>query len=462
MPASSSASRERSAPRSVLIAYAAPAVATSFVFTAVSLYLLKFSTDVLLLAPATIGLIFAVGRFWDAFTDPIVGHLSDRTRSRLGRRRPWLLAAALPVAGAYLAIWSPPAGVEEGQLALWMGGAILLFYTAITAFTVPYTALGAELSAGYHDRTRVFGAKAFGDHIGIVLGAASLLFMEKAAEPRAAAVCVATLAGGLMIAGTVWATAALREPAEHQGRGGRRRPHDAFADVLRNREARILVAVFFLEMLGYQTFVVMLPYLTEYVLETPGATAYYLFAAILTTLATLPVWVPWSRRFGKARVWAVSLAVKTAVFAGMALVGPGDWLLIGGLTVVFGAATGGGAVLGPSLKADVVDSDEARTGERKEGTFFAAWGLAIKMAVGFAILISGTLLSSVGFEPNVAQRPEVLIGIRTTVSALPVACHILALLLLARLRMNEADHAALRRSAPRFGPIPTLRQEGAR
>ena len=120
MPASlsSSASRESSAPRSVLIAYAAPAVATSFVFTAVSLYLLKFSTDVLLLAPATIGLIFAVGRFWDAFTDPIVGHLSDRTRSRLGRRRPWLLAAALPVAGAYLAIWSPPPGVAESQLAL--------------------------------------------------------------------------------------------------------------------------------------------------------------------------------------------------------------------------------------------------------------------------------------------------------------------------------------------------------
>jgi GPH family glycoside/pentoside/hexuronide:cation symporter len=407
-------------------------------------------------------LFFAIGRFWDAFTDPIVGHLSDRTRTRLGRRRPWLLAAALPVSAAYLAIWSPPAALEASQLALWMGGAILLFYTAITAFSVPYTALGAELSAGYHDRTRVFGAKAFGDHVGIVLGAASLLFMENAAQPRAAAVCVATVAGALMIAGTLWATAALREPAEHQGRGGRRRSYDAFADVLRNREARILIAVFFLEMLGYQTFVVMLPYVTEYVLETPGATAYYLFAAILTTLVTLPMWGPWSRRFGKARVWRASLAVKTAVFAGMALVGPGDWVLIGALTVVFGAATGGGAVLGPSLKADVVDSDEARTGERKEGTFFAAWGLAIKMAIGFAILISGALLSSVGFRPNVAQSPEAVVAIRASVSALPVACHVLALLLLSRLRMDEADHAALRRGALGLGTIHSFGEEGAR
>jgi GPH family glycoside/pentoside/hexuronide:cation symporter len=449
-------------PRSVLAAYAAPAVATSFVFTAVSLYLLKFSTDVLLIAPATVGVIFAVGRFWDALTDPVVGHLSDRTRSRLGRRRPWLLGAALPVAAAYFAIWAPPPAVPASQLALWMGFAILIFYTAITAFSVPYTALGAELSADYHDRTRVFGAKAFGDHVGIVLGAASLLFMERAAQPRAAAACVATLAGALMVAGTLWATAALREPAAHQGRGGRRRPHDAFADVLRNREARILVAVFFLEMLGYQTFVVMLPYVTEYVLETPGATAYYLFGAILTTLVTLPVWMPWSRRFGKARVWAASLAVKTVVFAGMALVGPGDWLLIGALTVVFGAATGGGAVLGPSLKADVVDSDEARTGERKEGTFFAAWGLAIKMAVGFAILVSGMLLARVGFQPNVAQAPEALLGIRAAVSAFPVGCHLLALLLLSSLRMDEADHAALRRRIAALGAGHVLGEEVAR
>jgi len=220
--------------------------------------------------------------------------------------------------------------------------------------------------------------------------------------------------------------------------------------VLRNREARILVAVFFLELLGYQAFVVMLPYVTEYVLETPGATAYYLFAAILTTLVTLPVWIPWSRRFGKVSVWGASLAVKTVVFLGMGFVGPGDWLAIAALTTVFGAATGGGAVLGPSLKADVVDSDEANTGERKEGTFFAAWGLAIKMAVGCAILISGTLLSAVGFRPNESQSPEALLGIRAAVSALPVACHLLALALLVRLRMDEDDHAEVLRRIRRF------------
>ena len=458
-----SADRPRTSARpAVLLAYAAPAVASSFLFTAVSLYLLKFSTDVLLVAPASVGLIFAVGRFWDAFTDPVVGQLSDRTRTRLGRRRPWLLGSALPVAATYLAVWSPPAGLPEAQLVLWMGAAILGFYTAITAFSVPHRALGAELAAGYHDRTRVFGAKAFGDHVGIVLGAASLLHLENAAQPRQAAACVAALAGAMMIAGTLRATAALREPPGHQGRGGCKRSHAAFVDVLRNREARILVAVLFLEMLGYQTFVTMLPYLTEYVLETPGATAYYLFGAIATTLATLPAWAPLSRRFGKARVWAASLGVKTVVFAGMAFVGPGDWPGIALLTGVFGAVTGAGAVLGPSLEADVVDSQEADTGERKEGAFFAASGLAIKAATGLAILISGALLSGIGFRPNVAQTPAALLGIRATVSVLPVSCHLLAMTLLARLGMDEAESADVRRRIHELPSVARLRQDGAR
>jgi GPH family glycoside/pentoside/hexuronide:cation symporter len=450
---------EQRAPRHVLVAYAAPALSSSFLFTAVSPYLLKYSTDVLLMAPATMGLLFGFSRFWDALTDPLVGHLSDRTHSRWGRRRPWLVASALPVALAYYAIWAPPESLVGDGLTLWMGAAIVAFYAAVTAFSVPYTALGAELSAGYHDRSRIFGAKAVGDQIGILAAAGSLLVMERATEPRVAAGCVATLAGVLMLGGILWAVAVLREPADHQGRGGSR-PYASFADVFRNRDARILIGVFFLEMLGYNAFVTLLPYVTEYILETPGSTAYYLFAAILTTLVSVPAWIWLSRRFGKIRVWSAALAVKLGVFAGMALVGAGDWLLIGALTLVFGAATGASAVLGPSLKADVVDSDEAVTGERKEGTFFAAWGLAIKAAIGCAIVLSGFVLSATGFQPNAVQTPEALLGIRALVSVFPLACHALAIALVVRLGLDEDAHAAIRirirarRAAapPDFGP----------
>jgi glycoside/pentoside/hexuronide:cation symporter, GPH family len=254
---------------------------------------------------------------------------------------------------------------------------------------------------------------------------------------------MATLAGVLMMGGTVWTVAVLREPDKHQGRGGQR-PYASFRDVLRNPGARTLLAVFFLEMLGYNAFVTLLPYVTEYVLETPGSTAYYLFGAIAATTASIPVWVRLSRRFGKVHTWAAALLAKVAVFACMGLVGAGDWLLIGALTVVFGVTTGASVVLGPSLKADVVDTDEAETGERKEGVFFAAWNLAIKASIGIAILLAGFVLSATGFQPNVAQSASALGGIRLLVSVLPLVSHALAVALLMRLDLDEHAHAAIR------------------
>jgi GPH family glycoside/pentoside/hexuronide:cation symporter len=430
-------------PRGVMLAYAAPGLATSFLFTALSLYLLKFSTDVLLMAPATVGVIFGLARFWDAVADPMVGYLSDRTRTRWGRRRPWLVAAVVPVAFSYYAVWSPPAMLDGAALTAWMAVAILVFYACITSFAVPYAALGAELSEGYHERTRIFAAKAAGEQFGIIAAAAALLFMERAAAPRIAAGCMATIAGLLMVGGTFWAVAVLREPPRHQGRGGHH-PYASFRDVLRNPGARILLAVFFLEMLGYNAFVTLMPYVTEYVLQKPGSTAYYLFAAIATTTVSIPVWVRLSRRFGKVRTWAAALAVKVGSFAAMGFVGAGDWLSIGALTMVFGATTGASVVLGPSLKADVVDSDEAETGERKEGVFFAAWNLAIQSSIGIAILLVGWVLSATGFRPNVAQTETALGGIRLLISLLPLASHTLAIGLLLRLELDENAHAAIR------------------
>ena len=430
--------------RGLLVAYGAPALASSFLFTAVSLYLLKYSTDVLLMAPATMGLIFGISRFWDALTDPLVGNLSDRTNTTWGRRRPWMIASAIPVALTYYAVWAPPAGLEGNSLTLWMGASIILFYTAITVFSVPYTALGAELSADHHDRTRVFGAKAIGDQLGVIAGAVLLLIMEQSAAPRTVAACASLVAGAMMVGGIGWAVAVLREPSEHRGRAGRQRPYADFGDVLRNRRARTLVAVFFLEMLGYNALVTMLPYVTEYVLETPGQTAYYLFCAIAATLATIPAWIWLSRRFGKVEVWTAALVVKVFVFAGLFFVGSGQWMFIGAITLVFGAMNGASAVLGPSLKADTVDSDEAETGERREGTFFAVWGFAIKAAIGFSIVLSGIVLSATGFRPGIAQTPEALFGIRMVGSVFPLLCHIAAIPLLRSLDLDEGVHAQLR------------------
>lgn len=141
----------------VHILYSLPMIALGMLNFVFDVYLLKFSTDTLLLSPATMGAIFSASRIWDAFSDPAAGYLSDATRNSFGRRRTWMLASALPLWAAFYATFSPPA-LERSALTGWMLPSILAYFTAKTAFEVPHLGFGTELTqdAGQHERSALF------------------------------------------------------------------------------------------------------------------------------------------------------------------------------------------------------------------------------------------------------------------------------------------------------------------
>ncbi|MEX2365985.1 MAG: MFS transporter, partial [Pseudohongiellaceae bacterium] len=142
-----------------VIAYGAPGIGAGYMYLLVTLYVMKFSTDVLLIAPAVMGTIFGISRLWDAVSDPLAGYFSDRTINKMGRRRIWLLISITPIAISFVMIFSPPASLEGTGLALWMGFAIICFYSAMTVFMVPHMSLGAELTPNYHERSRLYGLR---------------------------------------------------------------------------------------------------------------------------------------------------------------------------------------------------------------------------------------------------------------------------------------------------------------
>jgi GPH family glycoside/pentoside/hexuronide:cation symporter len=434
---------EERIPTERILTYSTPLITIFLSNALLGLYLLKFATDVVLIAPAVIATILLVARIWDAVSDPLAGYLSDRTVTRWGRRRPWFAVSALPLGLAIVALWSPPEGLGEAALGAWFAAAVLLYYTAYTCFRVPHMAMGAELSRGYHDRTRVFGVMQVIETVGMLLGALTLFLLEQAEDQRA-------FARGMSVAiaiGTVsfiWtATVRIQERGEFQGRGGAS-PISAFRDVLSNPHSRLLVAIFFVEQLGFAAVIALLPYISDYVIETPGSTAIYAGSAICAVMVSVPFWVAIARRVGKQRVWFVSLLLKIAVLAGFFTLGSGDfWLLIAG-TIGFGVFTGAGAVVGPSLKADVVDWDEARTGERKEGAYFASWNFAQKAAGGIAIWIVGSMLAMTGYVPNVVQTEDALTGIRLLYSTLPAGLNVAAAVLVYRFSLDEAAHRKAR------------------
>jgi GPH family glycoside/pentoside/hexuronide:cation symporter len=427
----------------VIWAYSLPRVGFGIMGLLFGTYLMKFSTDVLLIAPAAMGTLLAASRLWDAVSDPMAGYLSDRTRSRFGRRRSWMFASAIPMGLGLVMIWSPPLGMSGVWLIVWMGMALWVYETASTAFFVPHGAMGVELTPNYHERTRLFGLSHMIGVLGTILGLISLQFMNMAEDKRAFAVILSLVAGTVVALIVMWSTRILPERADYQGRGGRN-PYQSFTDVFRNKHARLLLIVFGIETFGAASIGMLVPYALEYVIGMHAMMVPILITYTVPQFVFTPMWIRLSRTFGKKRLWLFSMWLSAVTFVGFFFItepGPLVWICAFSL----GFAGGCGAVVAPAIKADVIDYDEYLTDERKEGAYLAVWNLVRKGAGSATALITGMVLQFSGFEPNVAQSPETQMAIRAIFGLLPASCYIIGTLLFMRFSFNELEHGAVRK-----------------
>jgi len=419
-------------------------VSVGFMFLLVNMYLMKFATDILHMAPALIGTIFGVSRIWDAITDPVVGYWSDRTRTRAGRRRPWLLGSIVPLSVSFYMLWNPPRDLSTADLNVWMASAIFLFYTAMTIIVVPHQSLGAEISDDPHNRTRIYG----GRHIAWIVGSfgalAGMSLIIEADDTRfvASQVSIFTIFGGAALTG--WMIFRVKERPEYQGRGATN-PFRAYRDVFANRHARLLLVVFLVESLGSATINALTVYVAEYVVGTPRLAPLYILLYMIPSAASVPFWVWVSGRLGRKRIWIASTIVSSLGFGAMFLLQEGDVVLISVLAVILGFSGSAGAVVAPSIQADVIDFDELQTGERKEGAYFAAWNFVYKFGVGLTLMLTGFVLEFSGFTPNAAQSDESLFALRALYGLFPLGCYLIAAFLLTRFSLDEAEHARIRR-----------------
>jgi GPH family glycoside/pentoside/hexuronide:cation symporter len=403
-----------------LAAYGGPTFALSYLLFFTQFYFLKFATDVLLLAPAVVSVLFAAAKTWDGINGPLIGSWSDRTRSRFGRRRPFLVGSLPFLALGFAMLWTTPRGLEGALLVAWLGAALFAFYTAFDFYVLPHMAMGAELSTDSHERTRLFAARQMSFTAGILLAFGGIQLAMNADAPRAAAAELAipaALAAVLVLAVT---PLALREPAREGRRGGRSLVA-AFRDVFATSAARRLVAVQFIESVGVGAVGTMAPYLAEYLLRRPEVVGLLPAAYVVSGIVAIPLWVRISKRFGKRETWMAAMLLAAASFGAMWLVGPDDLVLLIALLVVAGCAMGCGGVLANALLADVIDLDEQRTGERKEGVYSSAMTLALKVGTALAIGVSGPVMAIAGFEPNVEQTDASLRGIRMLFAGMPCA-----------------------------------------
>ena len=441
-------------PWSTKLAFGAPAVGAGYMYLMLSLYVMKFSTDVLLIAPVVMGAIFSLSRIWDAISDPLAGYLSDRTSGLLGRRRTWILASLIPIALGFYAVFAPPAYLEQEDLNLWMAIAILGFYSAMTLFFVPHMALGAELSDDYHERSQLFGLRHIFYTLGSILSLISmyLLIREEGlsdGDVRGLAKQLALIAVIIMTLLVVYAVCVLRERAEFQGRASGS-PFKAFQDIWHNDHARLLIVVTFIEHVGSAAIAALTLYVAQYVIGAALWAPAIILAFMLPSSLSVPLWLPLSRRFGKIRIWGASMCI-TGISFGLMFFLPflgsveEKLALILTLAVFAGLAHGCGGTIGPSIQGDVIVYDEYRTGERKEGSYFAAWNFVYKSALGVMLLLTGFVLEVAGFVPNQDQTMQVQLAIVALYGLFPLVCYAIGAYLFIRgFKLDEETYREIR------------------
>jgi len=441
-------------PWRTVFAYGAPATGAGYMYLILSLYVMKFATDVLLIAPAVMGVIFSLSRIWDAISDPLVGYLSDKTTAKYGRRRTWILASSIPIALGFYMVFAPPLSLTGDGLAIWMGVAIIAFYSAMTIFFVPHLSLGAELSIDYHERSRLFGARHAAYIFGSILSLVSLQLLINrefaGGDVRTLADQLAMVAVIIMTGLVVYAAINLREREEFQGRS----PQSvlkAFKDIWQNKHARLLIVVTFIEHVGSAAIGALTLYVTQYVVGKPAWAPLIIFAYMLPSSTSVPLWLPLSRRFGKIRVWMGGMLLYGLAFGGMFFLPFMDsetmrlvWIIV--MAFFAGLANGCGGTIGPSVQGDVIDYDEYVSGERKEGAYFAAWNFVYKSATGLMLLMTGFALAWSGFVPNVEQTMTVKMTLVTLYGLFPLVCYVVGAYLFSKFELDEAAYIDIRAS----------------
>ena len=432
------------------LAYAAPAFALAVVGIPVYVYIPKFYTDVVGVNITILGYLMFSVRIFDALTDPAIGYLSDRTKTRYGRRRPYIAFGSILVAAAMFLLFYPPAGSPTFST-IWFGIFIYALFLFWTAVTVPFESLGPEITFDYNERTTLFGIRD-GFLIAGTLAAASSPALigwlfdlpDNAEGERAKFFWIAVGYAPLLVATCWWCAIAIRE-RQVTGQIRNLSLVHGLRQVGRNRPFMILLVAYTVSAIGNNLPATLILFYVEYVLQSDLAD-FFLMLYFLTGIVFLPGWVIVSRRTGKKSAWLASMAINTGAFVGVFFLGPGDALIYGILVFLSGIGFGATLAIPSAIQADVIDYDELLTGERREGQYIGLWSISKKFAAAIGIGAGLSILGMAGYTPNAQQPAEVQMTLRVLYALVPSLCNILAIVIACAYPISGKIHAEIRKA----------------
>lgn len=415
--------------------------------TVIPFWYLYFLTDVAKLNPALAGLSLLIGKVWDAINDPLVGILSDRTRTRWGRRRPFLLFGAVPYGVTFALLWIVPPIQNQVLLCLYFAFMYMLFDTAFTLVSCPYFALTPELTLDHDERTSLTTYRmAVSISSGLL---AAFLFgqvifpMFPQADPRAF-LLVGIVCGAAFIPPVYITFLGIRERPEFQV-AQPPNPIEGLRYVLRNRAWRYTLAMSLLSWMPVDIASAVFPYFLIYWIGmTEGDAMMVLATIMLSAVLFLPLLVWLSSRMEKKYAFIIATASWVVVQLSVLLVPRGAQMLAYVVAFAAGLGVSSAHVLPTAMSPDVLEVDELMSGRRQEGIYAGFNVFVRKLSTGLVLAIIGPILAWSGYVEGAAQQTaSTLWAIRLLIAALPAALLISSIVVAWFYPLTRARHAAI-------------------
>ena len=418
----------------------------SLTTTIIGAYFLIFMTDVVGLAPGLAAIAIFVGRSWDYINDPIFGHISDRTRTRWGRRRPFLLFGALPFAFAFAMLWWRPPLERDILLVAYYALAYVVFDAAATFIYMPYFALTPELTSDYDERTSLTTYRMFFSILGSLAAFTIPLAIIGSFYPESAPrVFIMGLVFGVASALPlliVFFGTSERPVFMEQARPGVRQSLQA---AFRNRPFVYGLIVFLLTWVAVEILQATLLFFVKYVVQRESQNDLVMATIFVTALFALPIWDWVSRHWSKRWAYIGGIAFWAMVQIGMITLGPSTGLVtILVMCVLAGIGVAAAHVLPWSILPDAIEWGEWKTGERHEGMFYSLVTLIRKATTSLAVPAVGLILQFTGYVPNADTQPaSALTGIRIVIGPVPAVLLCLGILFAILYPLGREQYATI-------------------
>ncbi|MCF7933321.1 MAG: glycoside-pentoside-hexuronide (GPH):cation symporter [Spirochaetia bacterium] len=432
-------------------------------FLIIGMLFMFYLTEVAGLSPALAGLVFAIGKIWDAISDPLMGYFSDITESKHGRRRIYFLIGIVPIAVSFILMWVPVSFGASAARFVYYSFTYVLFSTVFTMVMIPYAALNAEMTNDYRVRSKLSAARMICSGISALLAGTipSMIISRYPAGTGSGYMVMAVIFGLLYAAPWIvvysgtWEMPYTRRRRESSSLEVFRQ----FSTVIKNSSFRIHVGMYIAAYSASDILMALFVYFITYYLQRQNLYPVAMGSLMIVQIAMMPVYTMISNTHGKgtAYVAGLTLYAVSLITAFFVLTPESSVVTIALVCAFIGTGTSAGVLIPWAILPSVIDVDELITGKKRSGVYSGAMTLIRKMVQGLiAMPLIGFMLTSIQFVPGQEQSPEVLEGLHLFFLLGPLTLVLIGIFLGLKFRITPSRHSLI------INEIERLKQGGSK